>query len=130
MSISYDQVGDFFAVMQIKGNDSVKSFQELVHRAANLWPDAPAEIKEFADKVTNGQVFQKYVDDNKVKFDHYHCCSCGNVTVLQTINSSSPEYPITCEAKVRVTWNDETQPSGINEKVVPCKRMEMFNKVR
>jgi hypothetical protein len=35
-------------------------FQQLVQRGANLWPDAPPEIKEFADKVTVGQVLQDY----------------------------------------------------------------------
>lgn len=33
--------------------ESVNNFQALVYRATNLWPDAPAEIKEFADAVTN-----------------------------------------------------------------------------
>lgn len=35
-------------------------FQELVQRATNLWPDAPPEIKEFADVITNGHVLQNY----------------------------------------------------------------------
>jgi hypothetical protein len=35
-------------------------FKELVQRGANLWPDAPASIKSFADIVTNGQVMQDY----------------------------------------------------------------------
>jgi hypothetical protein len=43
------------------GADSVKVFQELVFRATNLWPDAPAEIKEFADIITCGQPMQNYV---------------------------------------------------------------------
>lgn len=37
-----------------------KHFQELIQRGANLWPDAPPEIKEFADLVTNGKVMQDY----------------------------------------------------------------------
>ena len=37
-----------------------KHFQELIQRGANLWPDAPPEIKEFADLVTNGTVMQDY----------------------------------------------------------------------
>jgi hypothetical protein len=40
--------------------DSWKSFQELIQRGANLWPDAPPEIKKFADLVTTGQVMQEY----------------------------------------------------------------------
>lgn len=35
-------------------------FQELVQRGANLWPDAPPAIKEFADLVTTGKVQQDY----------------------------------------------------------------------
>ena len=42
-----------------------KAFQELIQRGANLWPDAPPEIKEFADKVTVGHVQQDYYQQNK-----------------------------------------------------------------
>ena len=38
----------------------LKSFVELVQRATNLWPDATPAIKEFADEITNGKVFQDY----------------------------------------------------------------------
>jgi len=41
-------------------DENWKSFQELIQRGANLWPDAPPEIKEFADLVTNGKVMQDY----------------------------------------------------------------------
>jgi hypothetical protein len=37
-----------------------KSFQELIQRGANLWPDAPPEIKEFADLITTGRILQDY----------------------------------------------------------------------
>jgi hypothetical protein len=47
-------------VLSIHGSASINSFKELVQRGANLWPDAPAEIKEFADLVTTGQVLQDY----------------------------------------------------------------------
>lgn len=36
------------------------SFRELVQRGANLWPDAPASIKSFADFITNGKEMQPY----------------------------------------------------------------------
>lgn len=40
---------------------SAKVFEELVHRATNLWPDAPPEVKEFADTITNeGKLMQDY----------------------------------------------------------------------
>lgn len=35
-------------------------FKELVQRGTNLWPDAPAEIKHFADRITNGAPMQDY----------------------------------------------------------------------
>lgn len=40
---------------------SVAAFQQMVQRATNLWPDAPAEIKEFADIITNGKPMQNYI---------------------------------------------------------------------
>jgi hypothetical protein len=40
--------------------ESEPAFKELIQRGANLWPDAPAEIKEFADLITNGQILQDY----------------------------------------------------------------------
>ena len=46
--------------IDIFGKDSVKSFKELIQRGANLWPDAPPEIKELADLVTNGKILQDY----------------------------------------------------------------------
>jgi hypothetical protein len=45
--------------------DDVSNFKDLVQRGANLWPDAPASIKEFADKVTNGTVLQDYKSQEK-----------------------------------------------------------------
>jgi hypothetical protein len=40
---------------------SAKEFQELVHRATNLWPDASPEIKQFADMICNeGKLMQDY----------------------------------------------------------------------
>ena len=37
-----------------------KAFRELVQRGANLWPDAPPSMKQFADLITNGKVLQDY----------------------------------------------------------------------
>ena len=36
------------------------AFKELIQRGANLWPDAPWQIKELADLITSGQVMQNY----------------------------------------------------------------------
>jgi NTP pyrophosphatase (non-canonical NTP hydrolase) len=38
----------------------VSAFRELIQRGANLWPDAPPEIKAFADWVTTGKIMQDY----------------------------------------------------------------------
>jgi hypothetical protein len=40
--------------------DSLANFIELVRRGANLWPDAPPEIKEFHDMLRHGKVLQDY----------------------------------------------------------------------
>lgn len=45
--------------------EDTAAFTELIQRGANLWPDAPATIKEFADKVTNGKVLQDYKSQEK-----------------------------------------------------------------
>lgn len=37
----------------VESAESAKNFREMVQRATNLWPDAPPEIKAFADKITN-----------------------------------------------------------------------------
>lgn len=37
-------------------------FKELVFRAMNLWPDAPASLKRFSDMVQHGKVLQDYKD--------------------------------------------------------------------
>jgi hypothetical protein len=48
-------------VIVIDDPKSIQRFKELVQRATNLWPDAPASIKEFADIVTNnGVILQDY----------------------------------------------------------------------
>ena len=39
---------------------SIWKFKQLVQRATNLWPDAPPEIKEFADLITSGKILQDY----------------------------------------------------------------------
>lgn len=38
----------------------IKAFREMVQRATNLWPDAPPEIKHFADIITTGKPMQDY----------------------------------------------------------------------
>jgi hypothetical protein len=59
-TVSSDQEGVLYKQVQIDAAEDWKLFQELVQRGANLWPDAPPHIKEFADLVTNGKVMQDY----------------------------------------------------------------------
>jgi hypothetical protein len=40
--------------------ESAAVFRETIHRATNLWPDAPAEIKWMADIITSGKPMQDY----------------------------------------------------------------------
>jgi len=47
-------------VIMVDTPESIAQFKELIQRGANLWPDAQPEIKEFADLITNGEVFQDY----------------------------------------------------------------------
>lgn len=52
----------------VVSSKSVKDFKQMVHRATNLWPDAPPEIKELADLITVGYIQQNYhVQDTSKK---------------------------------------------------------------
>jgi hypothetical protein len=73
-------------VVIIDGAESIDDFKTLVQRATNLWPDATPEIKEFADLVTNGIVFQDYKGQDtspkktlvsSPENDNYRCLECG-----------------------------------------------------
>lgn len=44
--------------------DDFKLLQEVMHRATNLWPEAPPQVKRLADMVTNGKVLQDYGPDS------------------------------------------------------------------
>lgn len=90
-------MGDFgtigFSII-VDNEKDMKSFQALVQRGANLWPDAPPSIKAFADEVTSGRVLQDYSkQDTSVKSckhnwirDTEHnldnCQLCGKVSFL------------------------------------------------
>lgn len=69
----------------VEGEDSVKNFMELVQRATNLWPDAPPEIKAFADKITNYQwadgALQDYDQQNTSKKSN--ACRHYNITKVE-----------------------------------------------
>lgn len=39
---------------------ALPAFKSLVQRAMNTWPDAPAELKEFADLLLEGKILQDY----------------------------------------------------------------------
>jgi hypothetical protein len=39
---------------------SLPAFRDMLQRAMNTWPDAPAELKEFADLILDGKILQDY----------------------------------------------------------------------
>ena len=51
-------------VVTIDGKESMEAFKKLVFRATNLWPDATAEIKIFADEVEHGKALQDYASQD------------------------------------------------------------------
>lgn len=55
-------------IVMVDGNESVQDFKELVQRATNLWPDASAEIKEFADQITSSELLK---EKNKKSLQDY-----------------------------------------------------------
>lgn len=52
-----------FAIL-IDDAESMAAFKELVFRGTNLWVDAPAEIKTFADEVEHGKALQDYASQD------------------------------------------------------------------
>lgn len=87
------QVADSLVVM-IDGMEDINAFAAMVQRAANLWPDAPPVIKEFADQITNPELLkslakgslQDYRNQNRDqrKCDHHWSFNVENAT--QTCN--------------------------------------------
>lgn len=72
MTIHYTKLtGDIGTIghsILILDYESWKQFQILVNRATNTWPDAPPEIKTFADQITNdGVVLQDYASQDTSK---------------------------------------------------------------
>lgn len=60
-----DGVGLVAKVIRIEGANDYKIMQQIMHRAGNLWPDAPPQAKRIIDLVTNGQVMQDYGPDKE-----------------------------------------------------------------
>ncbi|MGE4259191.1 MAG: hypothetical protein AB7F19_07605 [Candidatus Babeliales bacterium] len=61
-----DGLGTVAKIVVISDHESLEAFKQLVHRATNLWPDAPAAIKEFSDMVLHGKTLQDYYNaENK-----------------------------------------------------------------
>ncbi len=112
--------------------ESIEKFKELVFRATNLWPDAPSEIKKFADQLIHGKELQDYDSQNRDQdarhYAHYHRCSCGYTTEVVTNNPESPTYPVMCGNQHieigRIAVKD--QPGEFIVKTTPCKTLEMF----
>jgi hypothetical protein len=66
------------------------AFQELIQRGANLWPDAPPAIKEFADLVTSGRVMPDY---HKQDTSKKAVLSQQMKTYLDPLNYPHPDPP-------------------------------------
>lgn len=43
--------------------ESLPNFTKLVNRALNCWPNAPAELKQLGDMLTEGKILQDYTDN-------------------------------------------------------------------
>lgn len=57
-----DGIPGFTRAIQIQlcKHETTENFKTLVQRAMNTWPDAPAELKEFADLLLEGKILQDY----------------------------------------------------------------------
>ena len=60
MAIEIDKADDLSMIKIWITAKSLPAFKDMVHRATNLWPDAPPEIKEFADNLIHGAPLQNY----------------------------------------------------------------------
>ena len=78
------------------------SFKQLVQRGANLWPDAPPEIKEFSDLITTGKVNQNYFA--QAGKSRPQCPTCLG---LQTIMVRDPEGGLTRESCPSLTYHTQ-----------------------
>lgn len=45
----------------------IESFKEMVARGLNVWPDAPAELKEFHDMLFHGYPLQDYYAQSQMR---------------------------------------------------------------
>lgn len=113
--------------------EHMPAFKELLQRGANLWPDAPPEIKAFVDTFIEGKPMQnyqqlEYYKKARPRFRHYHRCSCGYVNIVNSYDSTPPQYSITCNnEEIPIPMkNPDTGEAYV--KYVPCKRTEPFNK--
>jgi len=74
--------GEAFVIL-VDSPESIENFKQLIQRGANLWPDAQPEIKEFADLITNGRIFQDYGSQAK---DKIHTCEHANTRAINPTN--------------------------------------------
>lgn len=54
------EVGTLGISIVIDNHEDVIAFKKLIFRGVNLWPDAPASIKVFADELEHGFALQDY----------------------------------------------------------------------
>lgn len=62
MTLMEDGLGTAAKAIVADTAEDYKLLQAIMHRATNLWPDAPASVKALSDMVTNGKVLQEYRD--------------------------------------------------------------------
>ncbi len=70
----------------------VEAFKQLVQRATNTWPDAPPEIKEFADMICEGKVLQDYYSQNKDQHTRKHLEEVNKLTELKPLPEAATKY--------------------------------------
>jgi hypothetical protein len=46
--------------LTLEDKETIRSFQTLLNRALNTWPDAPPEWKELSDRIEHGKALQDY----------------------------------------------------------------------
>jgi len=53
---------EFDSASLTMSGEGVEHLKAILARACNVWPDAPAEVKELHDLVIHGQLLQNYRD--------------------------------------------------------------------
>lgn len=63
MTLIEDGLGTKAKMIYCERQEDFKTLQEIMHRATNLWPDAPPSVKRLSDMVAHGKILQDYGPD-------------------------------------------------------------------